>query len=78
MARRRQDLKECENVELIGDVLSHLIEADSHEADVRTTQLIGRLLRTHSIHRFTAMNAADQIYRSTTPRREVLSLESVL
>jgi len=31
---RQRDLEESENVKLIGDVLTHLIQTDSHEADV--------------------------------------------
>jgi len=41
-----KDLEESENVKLVGDVLTHLIETDSHETDVRTTQLVGLLLYT--------------------------------
>ena len=41
----RRDLKERENVEFVGDVLSHLVETDTHEADVGTTQLVCRLLQ---------------------------------
>ena len=43
---KQQDLEESENVKLVGDVLTHLIETDSHETDVRTTQLVGLLLYT--------------------------------
>ena len=41
-------LEEREDVELVCDVLSHLVETDTHEADVRTTQLVRRLLHANT------------------------------
>jgi len=41
-------LKESKNVQLVGNFLSNLIETDSHEANVRTTKLVCRLLQRHT------------------------------
>jgi len=38
-------LKQSENVQLVSDFLTNLIQTDSHEADIRTTKLIRRLLQ---------------------------------
>ena len=44
------DLKERENVELISDFLSNLIDADTHEANVRTTKFICWFLHSINLH----------------------------